>query len=452
MANVQHGSDIAKPGVPAGLFPRSGRAAATESQSGAYSAPATIPDHPGPQGLVTCATTARDLETVTDAASLTIADVWRPAFPKADLVSLAAGLFEPLPAWRGEEGPRYRIVVSPGALAIESHDAAKAERTYERQVEARVKWADMVGQYLAEHGTYPPEPQGREITSWSRRSRSRMTRRLCELDYAPLLASGVLPAMLTLTYPGDWLAVAPNGKAVKKHLRAFLERWRRTWGDRLAGVWKLEFQGRGAPHFHILTTLPDVLTADGLNFREWLSATWAAVVAHPDPEQYRRHQLAGTGVDYAEGLRARDPKRIAVYFTKHGTYAAKEYQNQVPAEWQAPGQGPGRFWGYWGLERCTAAVEVRPQLAIDAARVMRRWAGAQGTTREIRAPRVKGGVWRPVYPDVIGLAGAEFVEGHPRIRKRKLRRRVRRMRYGRGWVSLNDAPAFASAMARYLTT
>ena len=140
--------------------------------------------------------------------------------------------------------------------------------------------------------------------------------------------------MVTLTYPGDWLAVAPDGKTVKKHLKAFRKRWERAWGLPLLAVWKLEFQARGAPHVHLFTVVPDGRTEAGQVFREWLTASWAAVVAHPDPEERRRHQLAGTGTDYAAGLRSRDPRRIAVYFSKHGLYAAKGYQNEVPVEWR----------------------------------------------------------------------------------------------------------------------
>jgi hypothetical protein len=59
--------------------------------------------------------------------------------------------------------------------------------------------------------------------------------------------------MLTLTYPGDWLIVAPNAEVVKRHFQALCKRYGRAWGEPLIGPWKLEFQRRGAPHFHIST-------------------------------------------------------------------------------------------------------------------------------------------------------------------------------------------------------
>jgi hypothetical protein len=40
-----------------------------------------------------------------------------------------------------------------------------------------------------------------------------------------------------------------------------------------------------------------------------------------------------TGVDYAEGIKLTDPRRMAVYFAKYGTGGAKEYQHRVPSEW-----------------------------------------------------------------------------------------------------------------------
>lgn len=424
-------------------------------------APPPAADRSGP-GLVTCAITVRDLEQVPDDLSglSVLHEVWRPAFPSPDLVALAARQFPALPAWRGEEGPRWRITVSPGALAVGSRDLAKAERTYDRHagfndgrtqmIGSDQKRTDMNAAWLEEDGELPDGP-GREITEWSRRSRCRMTRRLCELDYTPLLSLNRMLAMLTLTYPGEWVIVAPNGQAAKRHVKALRKRYERTWNEPLTGVWKLEFQDRGAPHFHILSAPPNRLAPDGRSFKKWLSETWASIVGHPDPEQRRRHVLAGTGVDYAEGLRARDPRRIAVYFSKHGTFASKEYQNTVPEQWQDPGQGPGRFWGYWGLERCVSDAEVTPQTATAAARVMRRWARAQHVTRESRVPRARGGMPRSAYPDVQGLAGAQLVEQHT-IRYRKVRRRTKRMRNGRGWISLNDAPAFALDLARYLSS
>lgn len=238
----------------------------------------------------------------------------------------------------------------------------------------------------------------REITEWSRKSRTNMIRALAEIDYAPVLSASGVPAMVTLTYPGDWETVAPTGRAVKAHVDAFRHRFTRRYGS-LSALWKLEFQARGAPHVHLWMPLPTervvrakgrpavVVSESGAEFRAWLSSAWADVVSHPDSEQRRRHELAGTAVDIVEGLRARDPKRLAIYFSKHSAAqsdtesSAKEYQHFVPKLWQAPGAGPGRFWGYWGLRRVVSSVTLSVEDFVQARRLMRRWARSRAAYR-----------------------------------------------------------------------
>lgn len=61
-----------------------------------------------------------------------------------------------------------------------------------------------------------------------------------------------------------------------------------------------------------------------------------------------RHRLAGTAIDVRNGLKTRDPKRLAIYFIKHSSpnlHGDKEYQHIDPEAWRSPGHGPGRFWG-----------------------------------------------------------------------------------------------------------
>lgn len=415
-----------------------------------------------PAGLVTCATSVRVSESAGQGTR----------FPSPELVSAAVGMWTRRESWGGavtptgdaplsaygtgllpatgrrrrvgEEGPRPVFSVAPGVLAVAWPDVARAERTAERQQAADRKRAEELGRYLAEYVGDPAEVEPtRVISVWSARSRARMTRTLAELDFGPLLRLALRLPMTTLTYPGDWLTVAPTGKAVKRHLLAFYKRFSRAWGFEWMGIWKLEFQRRGAPHIHLWGPEPEgaagdlasmtkvrrrAAVGDGLAYRQWLSVVWADIVGHPDPEQRRRHQLAGTAVDFREGERMRDPRRLAVYFTKHGSYGAKEYQNQVPKEWAEPGKGPGRFWGYRGLESAAVAVEIDPAAAVWAARLLRRYAHSQGTTRQVTVQRVdaRTGV----------------------IRYRKSRVRAERMKGGRGFLCVNDGPAMASQLAR----
>lgn len=368
-----------------------------------------------------------------------LAQLRSPSGPCPASVALAAAVLprvtEPAgPADVQTEGPRWEIVIAPGAIQVRTVDWARASRHRERAAQRHSRDVDLLAGWLSGRGEFPGPPgRSREITGWSPKSRRHMVLTLCQLDYGPLFADRTrLPAMITLTYPGDWLSVAPHGSAVKAHLKALRKRYQRAWHEDLPCVWKLEFQRRGAPHLHLLVVPPHGLSGEGQSFPQWLSRAWAQVVAHPDPDQYRSHLLAGTAIDWTEGLRATDPKRVAVYFTKHGAASAKEYQHCVPEPWQAPGHGPGRFWGYWALRPVRAGVWVLPAEGITAGRILRRWARAQGTTRQTTRKRIE--------------------QATGRVRFRTSRIRVRRLPGNAGWVSVSNGPRFATELARALTT
>ncbi|MGH3936129.1 MAG: hypothetical protein ACRDS1_14330, partial [Pseudonocardiaceae bacterium] len=391
--------------------------------------------------------------------------MWRPVFPGPELVGLAAELVPDVRDGGGRdvvvgEGPRWEVVVSPGVIRVRTRDYGKAVRSEERRVRYHRVDVAMAASYLVE-GREVPEllPTRGTIVAWSAKSRARLVARLADLDYHRLYGryrtctacetdfdpgeelcvrcggkdsvvtdrSGRLPAMVTLTYPGDWVMVAPTAEASSEHFAVLCKRYQRAWGEPLMGPWKKEFQARGAPHFHLSTTPPmgftvmvDPRTGHEIevDFRGWLSITWAEVVAHPDPEEYRKHRVAGTGVDYAEGIKMTDPRRMAVYFAKYGTAGGKEYQHRVPAEWvrshlvcagcgreydQARDECPdcgcgdaelvetgsaGRFWGYRGLRPVLATRQVSPAVGIAAGRVLRRWYRAKGLTKRVTVRRV----------------------------------------------------------------
>ena len=397
--------------------------------------PATAGDPP--PGLVICATTRRvsasPPATDTDAA---LARLWQTAFPGRSRVDAAAAQFASRP-WLHAPGKIPRMIVGPGVVRFEAVDLDRRFATEQRTRRARERdreWRDLFGS--AER-----DPT-RRVLEWSAKSRARMVCVLAELDYSPLVGRGRSPCMITLTLPGDWLTVAPDGAALKAMLSKFRQRWARAWGEPLACVWKLEFQRRGAPHVHLFTSIPLLATAgelrqlgqrrrravgDGLPLRPWLSLVWADIVDHPDPVERGLHERAGTNVDPVDVLRYTDPKRVAVYFTKHGTFAAKDYQNVVPPEWREPGKGPGRFWGVWELERTTATVNLAGAAElVTLVRTTRRWARAQsraaGTVSRRRVRR-----------------GRRF---------RTVARTPVRLRAGAGFVCVNDGPALAVALAR----
>lgn len=128
-----------------------------------------------------------------------------------------------------------------------------------------------------------------------------------------------LAVMVTLTYPSEFPA---DGRLVKDHWRRM-----RQWFVRNGcpvGLWFLEFQQRGAPHFHVF--MPTRVEAMKV------ARAWYRIVGSGD----ERHLWAGTRT---EALRR--PHAAGTYAAK---YAAKADQKEVPEDYE----NVGRFWGTWG--------------------------------------------------------------------------------------------------------
>lgn len=124
--------------------------------------------------------------------------------------------------------------------------------------------------------------------------------------------------MITLTYPGEWES---NGRIVKSHLKAFIQFMRRRIRP-LSYLWFLEFQERGAPHFHILFV--------GYLDKTAVSSAWYEIVGSGD----EFHLAAGTRVEAVE--KQGGARRYAV------KYAQKARQKGVPEVYRSV----GRFWGH----------------------------------------------------------------------------------------------------------
>lgn len=351
------------------------------------------------------------------------------------------------------EGRTFRVGVSPGIISCRSTDYSGKETTRNAEPERRSAAVDMLNAFQVDLDTGEisdevPDldgPSKAEITGWSRKSRANMSRTLASLDYSDWLQEEGALCMVTLTLPGDWLAIAPDGKTFKALLEVFRRRWVRAIGPwRL--LWKLEFQRRGAPHWHALARVPAMVGAQ--TFEAWLARTWADVAgASKDIDgvdkwgradsEYLRHIRAHEhdAVDFS-GKDFSDPRRIALYFAGHSakTQDGKEYQHIVPEEWQAPGKGPGRFWGFCGLKRAFVELEVTQRDYDRLRREMRKLARARAW--EIAVKRSRGAV--PV----------------PLVRAPKLRRSMHGGGGGQngGWVLLNDAVPVVRALAGWLAT
>lgn len=345
-----------------------------------------------------------------------------------------------------------RVEIAPGMLRFARHDIERAERAAARAADPENPTRKAYREYLVQLENAPmalaevrPDRPGRVVSAWSRKSQVMMRRAIATLDLAPLVSGENIPAMVTLTLPGDWLAIAPTAAVMAEKFHRFTKAYVKKWGP-LACIWKREFQRRGAPHYH-LWMVPPVPQARMQEFRSWLSLAWtralfsdqASVPGRDDRHgsdcrcsEWCRSLSAGTGVDFVAALRARDPNRLAEYFLKESGHSeAKAYQNGAPVEWE--GQSVGRFWGVRGLEKSLRTVMVNPEHQYRVWRVMRRVRLARSMpTHQWTVPR-----------------GVAPTTGEVRTRRVT---RPNRSTAAAGWVAVNDGASFGALLGRYASS
>lgn len=210
-----------------------------------------------------------------------------------------------------------------------------------------------------------------EIWEFSRASRRRLLKLLNSVDRT----AAPLPYFVTLTYHNEW---PEDPRDWKEQLKALHKRLKRSYGPH-AAVWRLEYQRRGAPHFHLLLFLDagQVVANLGesetvhrrraeLKLRNNIAWMWNQIVGPEDVE----HLAAGTGVERVKSWRG-----INAYAAK---YMGKLEQLQ---SWHQ--KSPGRFWGKFGGDLLPISAEedtiTEPQL-VRLQRVFRRCTGVRYRT------------------------------------------------------------------------
>jgi len=176
--------------------------------------------------------------------------------------------------------------------------------------------------------------------SWASRRRARLVIRN---------VSSYMRVEAGLTYPKQY---AVSGEETKKHLHALME-WLRRRNN--SALWMLEFQKRGAPHYHLLLQMPIP--------KDELANAWYRIVGSKDP----KHLKHGTHIAWI-----RSHAKTASYFS---TYMTKVGQKQVPDNFT----GVGRFWGYTKkLLRCQVRhINGDQKSLLRLTRQVRKWYAAQ---------------------------------------------------------------------------
>lgn len=227
---------------------------------------------------------------------------------------------------RGSEWNRRRLDGAVPAALAAYHGSRAAARVSLSDCHISPRYtveAAPSGAYLAvrasgERQCQPPKNRRGRVLQFSRRSRSRLLKTLAKCDRSATSKS----VFVTLTYPRSW---PKEYSTYKRHLDTFSKRLLRVF-PKASAIWKLEFQVRGAPHFHLIVTGVPFLA------RGWLARSWTEIVTG------RR----------SNGPKIRTEVRRVKSYRKALSYAAK-YVAKVSSI--PDSEGVGRFWGVVGRER-----------------------------------------------------------------------------------------------------
>ena len=211
-------------------------------------------------------------------------------------------------------------------------------------------------------------PKRGHIVEFSRKSRRRLM-----IMFAKIV-SKIMPLFVTLTYPDHY----PDARTAKRQLKAFLMRCKRRWPE-FGYIWRLEFQKRGAPHFHLFMWGIDPRDAFVNMPRLWYQVVGSNDIKHLDH---------GCKVEKIRSYR--------------GTmnYASK-YVCKVSEE--IPEDSLGRFWGYGGKIPFSEAVEItaQPHHVYRLMRCLRRYTRMEN--KSIRSFFVGNtDRWFEAYPAITG--------------------------------------------------
>lgn len=168
------------------------------------------------------------------------------------------------------------------------------------------------------------------VQAFSFRSRSRLMKKISQLS------KHHLPLFVTLTYHENF---PTDFKTYKYHLHKFMIYLRRECPN-MGAIWKLEFQKRGAAHFHLL------LFGVDLEYAQIRVATlWNEIVA-PDDELHLKFHLGALDGSLPCVQEIRSWRGVRSYASKYLSKLDDSTDN------------PGRFWGVRGN------VPFSPLLAI----------------------------------------------------------------------------------------
>lgn len=230
-------------------------------------------------------------------------------------------------------------------------------------------WNDMYS--VSGVGGDPPGGGGvrGEIQIFSAASRYRLFKTLHKLKFEKV-------SFITLTYPSEF----PTDPIIyKAHLKEWRRRFEKMYG-KVSAIWRLEFQARGAPHFHIM-----YLDCPWVDIKEvcWM---WKCVTHTWD----MAHELLG--VDIKLIVDSGEQALIAFYLGKYIAKVDERNQNGTIDKC-------GRWWGRWNIEE-ESPVEV--EITDWEAKLVCGYALAH---------RGSGTSWEPPDPTLCTVFGSRMGSG-----------------------------------------
>ena len=230
---------------------------------------------------------------------------------------------------------------------------AKLGASYLRVMKAKRQQEKRKGNAI-EEGRREIAKRGR-ISNFSYKSRLNLLQTLAQVK------RNNLPCFVTLTYPKDFTFEVERWK---RDLMTFIKRLSRTFPE-VCGIWKLEPQDRGAPHYHVM-----VWGAELEGLRDFVPQAWHAVVGSDDVNHLLWHMgKCGNGnkhcvseVDRAKAMY----KYVAKYISKDVMEALAGWENV------------GRWWGIFFRGRMPfgeeAVFDITDKKAVELMRYFRRFA------------------------------------------------------------------------------
>jgi len=177
-----------------------------------------------------------------------------------------------------------------------------------------------------------------------------------------------LPSFVTLTYPKIYDS---DCKAWKRDLHNFILRLNRAFPE-VAGIWKLEPQKRGAPHYHLL-----VWNISCSDLQDYVPYAWHDIAGDGDSLHLAWHlgQLGDKNINCVQEVTTQ--KSMYRYVLKYVSKSSMEGWQNV-----------GKWWGVFFRERLPFGKEVVFEIGdsdvVQVMRYIRRFTGRDSWNNQSR--------------------------------------------------------------------